>query len=274
MKAFLVLALTSIGCQSPESDSPPAPDYADITLRYTADAYMQSCRWSGNDWNGVAALSVTLEHRLSGVSARGLPAPGTCVSGLALYAEESLPSGDDFSASDTTPRYETPEFEGPITRIVPGLWHDSPFPSGERCGKLNASVGAGIGLIDTGDYPALSTPPPGDWESASFDGVPFDDATPLVFGQTGEIAWDASGWSGGFIQIQQRFAGEVRDTVTCTPVGSSFTLDEEVWSVANDKILADSIVLYVVMTNADIVADVTEKRDALVETRAIFPLQP
>ena len=270
-----VLALLGVSAcalfEGADSDTDPAPP---TTLRFVADAYLQDCRWTGEDWLGVESLRLTLHHDLDTLQETAWPAPGTCVAGLELFAEEALLGGDPVPDLDGRPRYDSPEGSGPIAPVVPGLWHTSAFQSPERCGTLSESVGDGVSLVEAGRFSGLGTPAVAAFEAATADGGRFIDHEPVTFGDTVALAWSAEDWPRAFVQVRREHEGEVRETITCAVSGDGFTVDDAVWDLANDALLADDNRIYLGLVREELVESVDGSAQAWMVLRAIHVLKP
>lgn len=269
----LPLALSTLACTDGGADTdtdPPPP----ITARFVADAYLQDCRWSEEDWLGVEALRVTLHHSSDGVPPVELPAPGTCVNQLELFAEEALPASDGIEGLDTAPRYISPEGEGSLRDVLPGLWHSDVFVAKDRCGTLDEAIGDGVSLDRTGPFSALSTPSNGTIPSAMVDGARFTDREPLSDGDTATFTWEAEGWDAAFVQLRREQGGELRDVVTCGASGGSFTLDDTAWDQTNSAVLADGNHVYLGLVREELVETVDGSARAWMVVRALHVLDP
>lgn len=276
MRLLATWVLLGTGCAAlglgaeTDTDPPPPP----ITARFVADAYLQDCRWSGDDWLGVEALRVTLHHRLDEVPELALPAPGTCTAGMELFAEEALLGGDPIPDFDERPRYTSPQASGSLTSLTPGLWHTDAFVSPERCGTLEESVGDGAVLEQAGPFTDLATPPTASWPTARADGQRFSDHDTVQVGDTVELTWQADGWTAAFVQIRREHEGEVREVITCGAEGGSFTLDETAWGQANQALLADDARIYLGLIREELVETVDGSARAWMVLRAIHVLKP
>jgi len=254
-----------------DTDTDPPPP---VTARLVADAWIQDCRWNEEDWLGVESLTITLHHRLPELPEQTLPAPGTCVTGLELFAEEAVPRGDDLPGLDGRPRYDSPEASGQLAPLTPGLWHSSAFVAPERCGTLDESVGPGVSLTDAGVLTGLGTPATGTWTTAAVDGGRFIDASPVSLGQTATLTWDAQEWDSAFVQIRREHEGEVREVITCGAQGGSFTLDDTAWSQANAALLADDNRVVLGLVRQELVETVDGSARAWMVLRALHTIAP
>lgn len=273
-RSMLILSLagcTDLATQA-DTDPPPPP----LTARFAADAYLQDCDWSGDYWFGVETLKLTLEHDLDGHRQRALPATGTCVDGLRLFAEEELQSGDELPGLFGRPLWEGPLGSGSLRDVVPGLWHADAFHSPDRCGTIEESLGEGMGLTEAGIMSGVDTPSPGGLTVATADGVRFSDHPRGVqVGDEVRLAWEADGWDDVFVQVRRLHDGEARQTITCGAAGlASFTLGDDVWDLVNDAVFAQETQVYVGFQREAEIELPDGSARATVVTRAIHVLQP
>ena len=275
MRARVLLLAGLGGCTllggDTETDTDPPPP---ITARLVADAIMQDCRWTEEDWLGVESLSITLHHRSEGAPDITVPAPGTCVTGVELFAEEVLARGDDIPGLDGRPRYDSPQASGQLTALTPGLWHSDAFVAPERCGTLEESVGEGVVLVDAGVLTDLGSPAAPTFSTAAADGARFADVRGVQRGQELTLTWEAEGWDGAFVQIRREHEGELREVITCGAAGGSFTLDDTAWGLANDALLADDNRIYLGLVREELVETVDGSARAWMVLRAIHPIAP
>lgn len=251
----------------------PGTSRGPLVARFVADGALRDCEWGGDEWLGVTQLGLGLEHRLEGPPARDLPAPGTCEDGVPLYAEQAYTQGDPIPDLDGPPRWRGLPGSGALDEVVTGLWYRSVFWSAERCGTLADTIGDGITLESAGSLSGLATPATGTISAITADGVRFTEHDAVVRGDLVELAWQDSGFDAHFIQVRRLLDGDPRQVITCTPdVDGRYTLDDRAWSMVDDGILADELIVAVgfVATNHIEVGD----GHAEVLTRVTHTLAP
>jgi hypothetical protein len=270
----LVAALLFGGCsffegQDSDTDPPPPP----LDTRLVVTAYAQDCRWDGEDWIGLEAMHITLEHA-DPLPDRSIPPRGECVNTFSLFAEEALDGGVPLDGLAGQPSWVGVGGSGQLSLVVPGLWHRNVYENQERCGLIEEHVGDGIELDSAAAYGGLKTPAPGELGDIQLDGARFvDRVDPVELGDELRFTWTSTGWQQSFVHVRRSHGGLLKESIVCGTTGlDAFTVDESVWGLATESTLADDVQVYVGFQN--VVVQETDDGSARAEliTRAVHVL--
>lgn len=228
---------------------------AERDARLVANLYTWPCSSGGgtdsggtttaSEWEGVFNYGVTLEYAPDALVDRGLPDAG-CVEGLDLFARDAGAGGLDIP--DASPTWANGGESGAMARQSAGFYSATVFDNEHSCQDAQDLLGEGTLLSDAGAFSGKHTPTPGVYESATLSGDVSSESG-LTFGATVTAEWVASDWTDAWVQVRREDGGSLVESVTCRADGTSFTVDDAVWSLMSSAIQTDVTNLYVAVEN-------------------------
>ena len=261
-RSYLVFGLMLIGC----GDGVIKLGLGEETdARFTSDVYTWDCSAGDQNWMGAFSFDVSLVYTPDNLASRALPAPNACVSGLSMFALDTLEGGTDIPEADE-PEWTTGDTSGKLRRQLPGLYYDDVFKNVFSCDPVDSIISSGVKLVDSGTLSGVSTPEAGEVVQVSTD---LEAAGGVPFGETFNLSWDASGWDESFIQIRRARSEMLVETLTCNTTGrSEFAIDSGVWGELDETVNANRNYLYVGFRNTDnVMSEAGQRVD--IETRAL-----
>lgn len=222
----------------------------DDDARLYADVYTWECNdYTDPDnpyiYEGVYSYEVSLEYAPDALVSRALPSSG-CTKGLDLFPTSAGADGQNIPESGD-PTWSNGDLSGELENASPGFYYDDAFGNVDNCAYADEMIGDGTSLTGAGVFSGARSPEAGQLADVSISG--YDESAGIVFGDTVEATWTQAGWDTGWVQIRREYAGELVESVTCAAPGNSYTVDDDVWSLMNEYIVADVTDLYIVVQN-------------------------
>lgn len=221
--------------------------------RLTADLYTWPCQDTDtgggvlSSWEGAFSYNLTLEYAPDALADRGFPASG-CSLTADMFPTNAGAGAVNLSGVDE-PGWSNGSLEGTMPHVSTGFYYKPVFANQRSCQEADDLLGEGTLLASAGALTGAQTPAPGAYEGVTVTGE-VDANTGLAFGSTIEVSWEASHWSGSWIQVRREKGGEAVQTVTCNTTGSDgFTVDDAVWSMFSSALEVDVTNLYVAVEN-------------------------
>lgn len=224
----------------------------DNDARLYADVYTWQCedRYDGGVtyYDGVYSYEVSLEYAPDDLVTRKLPDAG-CTAGLDLFPDSAGSSGTNIPDAGN-PVWSNGDASGTLQQRSTGFYYDDVYGSVENCAYAEDLIGDGTALSDAGVLSGARTPKAGKLDEVVISNV--DDTTGLTFGETVDVSWTMSGWDEAWVQLRAETAGDLVDSVTCNTGGAStYTVDDDVWTLMNTAIEPDVTNLFVTVQNSD-----------------------
>ncbi len=254
MGPFLAIVLVAMGlgpgCGGKfELGSGNAPD-----ARLTADIMTWPCTGNGEDSNndgvyeGVYGFTIALEFAPDGLANRDLPAEGTCLDDLSMFAADAGQSGTEIPGTHgADAAWATSTRSGTLAVESPGFYYDDVLGNQHSCATPAEMVTSGIQVQNAGVVNGLATPGAGE---VTWVELEEGDGGGLVFGDDIRVDWESVDWDEIWVQVRQERGGDLWDSVTCNATGDNgFDIDSRVWDKLDSALNVDQINLYVGFQN-------------------------
>ncbi len=220
----------------------------DDDARLYADVYTWQCEDNYDPDNpeyyeGAYSYNVSLEYAPDALTSRELPSSG-CTKGLDLFPTSAGKDGQNIPESGD-PTWTNGDLTGELENRSPGFYYDDAYGNVENCAYAEDVIGDGTALSGAGAFSGARSPEAGQLASISIS----SGGETIAFGDVIEASWKQAGWDTSWVQIRREYAGELVESVTCAASGSSYTVDDDVWSLMNEYIDADVTDLYIVLQN-------------------------
>lgn len=256
------------GCKKDVDESLYVGQGVGVDARLTSDAYTWACtNFEGSDdWAGVYGFDISLEFVPDAVPSRALPPVGSCSYGLAMFAADSLVSGQAIPDAAEEPIWTTLDREGSLRQTLDGLYTDEVFDGVLSCESVDDVVSGGVELSDAGVVNGVIGPVAGEVYTVEATGG-YDVGIP--FGTEVELEWEVEGWQESFVHVRRSRDEVAYETVTCNTTGmSEFEIDDAVWSLLDESLTVDRNFLYVGFQNVSTLETLYGQKMDL-ETRAL-----
>lgn len=228
---------------------------AEPDARLIADVYTWPCEQldtgSGDIryWEGVFSYNIALEYAPDSLVDRSLPASG-CTETADIFPVDAGTGGVDIPDT-SNPQWSNGDYGGVVQWQGPGFYSTSVFANQRSCQEAVDLLGAGTLLSSAGALSGALSPAPGSLLEVELSGD-VDKTTGIAFGAEVVAEWNLTGWAESWVQVRRERSGAAVETVTCATTGqSSFTIDDEVWSLMNPALEVDVTNLYVAVQNRD-----------------------
>ena len=247
MKRLSVLAVFAIAC---EVEKIPLGQGGDDDARLYADVYTWQCEQRYEDggidyYEGVSSYEIAFEYAPDALATRSLPVSG-CTKGLDLFPASAGIEGTDIPDA-SAPVWENGNYTGVLERKSDGFYFGDAYGNVESCYYADELIGEGTGISDAGVFSGAKTPPSGSLADVEISGV--DATTGIAFGAEITASWAMSGWDQAWVQVRRESMGELVESVTCAVDGSTYTVDDDVWSLMTSVVEADVTNLYITVQN-------------------------